>query len=414
MRIQVGVRTDVGRARERNEDSFLVQEPLFVVADGMGGHRGGNVASSLAVEALAEMELPQDGAPAALVEGIRRANLQVLERGEADRELRGMGTTMTTILAIDQKAHVAHVGDSRLYLLRAGGDLQQLTEDHTLVQRMVREGKLSPEEAEHHPQRSVITRALGVESDVDVDELTLDVHPGDRLLLCTDGLNGMLSRDRIEELLRGAPDPQAAADRLVEEANRAGGEDNITVIVLEMVADDEPVAHEGGTAPIVGLAEASVVGQASSESTSGERDERATAAMPATRPTPPPRRHRGRRLALWTAGLVVVIVAALVGVRLYVDRQWYVGESDGAVAIYKGIPSTVLGVHLSHVEESTDLDAAAAEQLQPWRGLAGGITAKSLQDARSIVEQIRSDVAPPPVAPSPSPSPTPSSSGSPP
>ncbi len=410
MKIRVGVRTDVGRARERNEDSFLVREPLFVVADGMGGHRGGNVASSLAVEALAEMELPQDGAPAALVEGIRRANLQVLERGEADRELRGMGTTMTTILAIDQKAHVAHVGDSRLYLLRAGGDLQQLTEDHTLVQRLVREGKLSPEEAEHHPQRSVITRALGVEGDVNVDELTLDVHPGDRLLLCTDGLNGMLPHDRIEELLRGAPDPQAAADRLVEEANRAGGEDNITVIVLEMVADDEPVADEGGTAPIVGLAEASVVGQASPEPTSGERNARATAAMPATGPAPPPTRHRGRRLALWTAGVVVIIVAALIGVRLYADRQWYVGESDGAVAIYKGIPSTVLGVHLSRVEESTDLDAGAAEQLQPWRGLADGITAKSLQDARSIVEQIRSDVAAPPVAPSPSPSPSPSSS----
>lgn len=190
MRVRTGARSDIGRLRQRNEDAYLIKEQLFVVADGMGGHRGGDVASALALEII-ESSTSGEATPGALVDEIKRANRAVLERGESDRDLRGMGTTLTGVLAEDARAHVVHVGDSRAYLLR-GGTLQQLTEDHTLVQRMVREGRLTEHEAAQHPQRSILTRALGVDEDIPVDELSLDIHPGDRLLLCTDGLTSMV------------------------------------------------------------------------------------------------------------------------------------------------------------------------------------------------------------------------------
>lgn len=395
MRVLAGARSDIGRARERNEDAYLVKEPLFAVADGMGGHRGGDVASSLALEILGAGEEGEERQPVLLTSGIKKANQRVLERAEADRDLRGMGTTLTAIVAEDARAHVAHVGDSRAYLLREGNALQQLTEDHTLVQRMVREGRLSPEEAGTHPQRSVLTRALGVEEEIAVDELTLDVHAGDRLLLCTDGLTSMVGRDRIQQILEGERDPQAACDRLIDAANRAGGEDNITVIVLDFLKDEaardpaatvitreagpaethaEPVEHiplEGRPAP-------------SEERTSGISQ--------------PQRRRRWGRVALRIGVAVAVLAAALAAGVNYIDRQWYVGDADGRVAIYRGIPSEILGFDLSHVEVSTELSTAQAQRLQPWQDLSDGITAGSLEAARAIVAQIRRDLQSPPGA----------------
>jgi len=194
------------------------------------------VASSLATQKLGEADLRGDGPLRALVGQIKEANKLVLQRGESDRNLRGMGTTVTALLLDGEKAHVAHVGDSRAYLLRSGA-LQQLTEDHTLVQRMVREGKLTPDQAVHHPQRSIITRALGVEEELPVDELTLSVQDGDRLLLATDGLTAMVEEAEIKAILEAEADPQSACDRLVEAANRGGGEDNITVVVLDFVVE---------------------------------------------------------------------------------------------------------------------------------------------------------------------------------
>ena len=244
MKVRVAARTDIGRARQRNEDAYLVHEPLFAVADGMGGHRGGDVASSLALESLSVPERDSADASAALVEDIKEANRRVLERGEAERDLRGMGTTLTAVVTEADKAYLAHVGDSRAYLLR-DGSLQQLTEDHTLVQRMVREGRLTPEEAARHPQRSIITRALGVEEEVPVDQLTLDIHPGDRLLLCTDGLTGPVSKQRIQEVLEQETDPDSAVEKLVDEANQAGGDDNITVVLLDFQDDQAGGEDEG-------------------------------------------------------------------------------------------------------------------------------------------------------------------------
>jgi PPM family protein phosphatase len=386
MRVEAAVRSDIGRLRQRNEDAYLVKDSLFVVADGMGGHRGGDVASSLALETI-ESGAPDDVTLQGLVEDIKRANQAVLERGEADRNLRGMGTTITALLVEDGRAHVAHVGDSRAYLLRDGA-LQQLTEDHTLVQRMVREGRLTEDEAAHHPQRSVLTRALGVEEEVPVDELTLDVHSGDRLLLCTDGLTTMIDRGRIQKILAREMDPQAACDKLIDAANRAGGDDNITVIVLDFVED----GSDPGSTPTRSSAvsrEARDREEASS-AVAVEEGPTATAAAPSVQERP----IRWRRLVLWLGLVAILIIGALVGARAYIGHQWYVGDSNGKVAIYNGIPSRILGIDLSHVEESTDLDALQALRLQPWSGLKDGITADSLSAARKIVEQIRRDLEP--------------------
>lgn len=372
MRIRSAARTDIGRARERNEDSYLARNPLFAVADGMGGHRGGNVASALAVETLSRFPLPERAAIAVLVEGVKRANEQVLERGTADSDLRGMGTTVTALLADRDRAYLAHVGDSRAYLFR-DGELQQLTEDHTLVQRMVREGRITAEEAGRHPQRSVVTRALGVGEDVPVDELTLDLHPSDRILLCTDGLTSMVDREAILAILESEAELQAACDRLVDAANEAGGDDNITVVLLEVSEEDLHSARSPADAGAT-----------------------TTALAEGTPVAPPPRRRRRwRRVALWAGVSAALIVGALVGTRLYVDRQWFVGESAGRVAIFKGIPSRVAGFRLYRLEEVTELDAATAERLQPWRGLPDGITTNSLADAEAIVAQIRQDLSAP-------------------
>jgi PPM family protein phosphatase len=387
MRVEAGVRSDVGRMRQRNEDAYLVKDSLFVVADGIGGHRGGDVASALALETI-ESVAPEETTLEALVEDIKRANQAVLERGEADRDLRGMGTTITAVLVDDARAHVAHVGDSRAYLLREG-TLQQLTEDHTLVQRMVREGRLTQEEAAHHPQRSVLTRALGVEGEIPVDELSLDVHAGDRFLLCTDGLSAMIERGRIEKILQREKDPQAACDKLIDAANRAGGDDNITVIVLDFVED----GNDQGSASPRSSAAASSSGPV-------EQGPTATKAGPSIQEDgqgdrrPPRRPIRWRRVALWLGLVALLAIGALVGARAYIGHQWYVGDSNGRVAIYNGIPSKILGMALSHVEEPTDLDARQAQRLQPWSGLEDGITADSLSAARKIVEQIRSDLEP--------------------
>ena len=231
MRLRVGVATDIGRVREKNEDSYLVEEPLFAVADGMGGHKGGDVASQLALETI-------EGEPAAdLAQRLRDANAAVFERSQSDRSVTGMGTTVTAVVVEGTSALFAHVGDSRAYLLRAG-DLRQLTDDHTLVARMVKTGEITEAEAEVHPHRSVLTRALGTEPDVIVDEFDVALTDGDRLLLCSDGLTGMVTEEQIVAILSAAPDPQDAANRLVRAANRAGGVDNITVVVIDVEAED--------------------------------------------------------------------------------------------------------------------------------------------------------------------------------
>ena len=394
MKVRVGARTDVGRVRERNEDAYLVQEPLYAVADGMGGHRGGDVASSMTVEALESVELPSDDPLASLVEEIKKANVEVLRRGESDKELRGMGTTLTAFLTDDDRAYVAHVGDSRAYLLR-DGSLQRLTRDHTLVERMVEEGRLLPDQARHHPQRSILTRALGVDDDVQVDDLTLDpLQAGDRILLCSDGLSAMVDEDVIERILLEEADPQAASDQLVEAAIEAGGEDNITVLVLDIEQDGE--GGSNSTAAVKAPRRSESPPESEPATTSpppvDRADTVAQAPVEAGTHEEPRRRHRLRRWIIRLAVLAVLVIAALVALRVYVNRQWYVGEAAGRVAIYHGMPTTAMGFDLSHVAAETNLAAAEVKQVTFYRDLSDGITADSFQEAQTIVAQMREDV----------------------
>jgi PPM family protein phosphatase len=377
VKLRTGAKTDVGLLRQRNEDSFVAEYPLFAVADGLGGHVGGEVASRVALERLAQATTtdgPEDTISERLREAIHEANRAVGERASNEPRLTGMGTTLTAVVVGRDRLHLGHVGDSRAYLLR-DGDLRALTEDHTLVQRMVREGRLTPEQAGVHPQRSVLTRALGIEDDLEVDQTTVEVTAGDRLLLCSDGLTAMVDDEDIQKILVGEEDPQAASNALVEAANAAGGQDNITTIVLDVVDAVEPPP----TQP------ADVEARTAEATGSAKRPSR-----------------RLPRLALRVGIPLLILAALLIGVRIYLNGQWFVGVHDGNVSLYRGIPTRVLGLDLATLVEETEIPAQSAEQLQTWRGIGEGITAASEAEAREILAQIQRDVsAGPSVPPSP-------------
>jgi protein phosphatase len=231
--------SDTGRKRRRNEDSYVVQPPLFAVADGMGGAQAGEVASRLAAGALEEADAQDISAPERLASVIQEANRRVFERAASDPATSGMGTTMTVALVGEDGVTIGHVGDSRAYVVREGR-LDQLTEDHSLVNELLKSGKLSREEAEVHPQRSVITRAVGTDPDVDVDTFVVDANEGDIFLLCSDGLTDMVGDDDILETVeRHRDDLDRVTKALVSAANRGGGEDNITVIAFTIAADGD-------------------------------------------------------------------------------------------------------------------------------------------------------------------------------
>src|SRR5947209_5923498 len=226
-------KTDTGRQRRDNEDSAFARAPLFVVADGMGGEQAGEVASQIAIEAFEEALPDAPGPEERLAERVREANRRIYEVSRAERERAGMGTTLTAAYLEDASLAIAHVGDSRAYLFRERR-LKRLTRDHSLVDELVRRGKLTEEQAAEHPQRSIITRALGPEPDVEVDTWTYPVRSGDVLLLCSDGLTSMVSEERMEEILASSDSLNAAAQALIDEANAAGGRDNITVVLFRL------------------------------------------------------------------------------------------------------------------------------------------------------------------------------------
>ena len=240
-----GSRTDVGCVREHNEDSYLVKSPLFVVADGMGGHEAGEVASKIAVTTM-EAHAPKSTSPEALGAAVVKANEAVLRGAKDGTGKPGMGTTLTAAFVYEDEAVIAQVGDSRAYLLH-NDQLQRITRDHSLVADLIEQGRLTEAEARFHPQRSVITRALGSDPNMQPDLYTLHVEEGDRLVLCSDGLCSMISDGEIEEILLDNPTPAQACDALVEEALIAGGLDNVTVIVIDPLgdppSDDEEVTY---------------------------------------------------------------------------------------------------------------------------------------------------------------------------
>jgi protein phosphatase len=372
MRVEAGAATDVGKVRDHNEDGFLVDPPIYAVADGMGGARGGEVASQVALQTIDlykdEQDNAEGGSPIDLSLAVRLANTEVFARASADASVAGMGTTLTAISVAGDEARVAHVGDSRAYMLRAG-HLRQLTQDHTLVNRMVQAGELSREEAEVHPHRNILIRVVGTEPDIDVDEFDIGLLGGDRILLCSDGLTAMITEAQIQAILEAAPDPQEAADRLIRAANGAGGIDNITAIVLDLIDD------QGG----------------GSDTSRAESDHSVSAGRALVRKPAGP---TVRKAAVATAVAIGVVVVGLVALRGYLDRQWYVGVSpDGNVAIYQGLPAEVAGFELSHVDLVTELPAEKVAELRFYANLAGGITAADRADALTIVAQMREDIA---------------------
>lgn len=314
--------TDVGRVREGNEDGFLDEARrlgVVAVADGMGGHRGGEVASATALESLrASISAGQP-----LREAIMGANDAVLEKSVSDQQLYGMGTTLTAgTLGADGNLVIGHVGDSRAYLLR-DGELRQITNDHSLVEEMVRGGELTPEQAESHPQRSIITRALGIDPEVDVDVYPVRLRAGDRILLCSDGLTTMVRPDDIGEILTREPDPRRAAQVLVDAANDAGGEDNVTAVVVDVVEDDSTDTF-------------AAVSQDFEEEDTTEPGPRRK------------RRRRGRirtiaRVLLWVLPVLAVLALAFGAVAWYARRTYFVGVDKGQVTIFKGHPGGILG-----------------------------------------------------------------------
>lgn len=331
-------KSDTARQRRANEDSFFVRAPLFVVADGMGGAQAGEVASRLAAETFAA-GLTDDGtSEQRLEERVLAANQRIHEVSQEDRALHGMGTTLTAAYLDGDELALAHVGDSRAYLLR-DGELTRLTRDHTLVEELVRRGELTEQEAAEHPQRSIITRALGPEPDIDVDLHSHRVHAGDVLLLCSDGLTGMIGEDEVAGLLRGASSLRDAGRALVDAANAAGGRDNITVVLFRL----EDVSSAAGAA-----------GRSSSarDETLAAEEDRPPAPSAAAGARPPrvvaPRGSRERvegplprRVKVIAATVSVVIVVGALGVAGWLASRavFFVGtNSGGMVTVYRGVP----------------------------------------------------------------------------
>jgi PPM family protein phosphatase len=327
-------RTDAGRVRRRNEDSFVLDPPLFAVADGMGGAQAGEVASRLAAAAFREYHDADRLEPAERVEAIiKEANRRIYERARTDAEVSGMGTTVTAAILTNGRVSIGHVGDSRAYRVREG-ELERLTEDHSLVADLMRSGRLTPEEADAHPQRSVITRALGTDADVDVDTVTVDVEPGDLFLLCSDGLTTMVPEDDILRIVQDAGTLDEIARTLVRAANSGGGEDNITVVLFRVEGDE---AAEETLVAAPSSQEAEETNELEDTLTDLRPVEQAEPAMQ----EPRPRRRRspwGRRI-LW-AVLGGAFVALILGGALFgLSRAYFVGaDPDGNVTVYQGVP----------------------------------------------------------------------------
>ena len=307
---RVAAVTDPGRTRRHNEDAYVIEPPLFAIADGMGGAQAGEVASRLATAALKE-SAANDGGEQRIADLIQEANRRVYDRSSSDPNTSGMGTTITVALVEDDHVSFGHVGDSRAYLIRAA-QMEQLTEDHSLVNELLKTGKLSREEAETHPQRSVITRALGTDPDVDVDTFSVRVKSGDLFLLCSDGLTDMVSEESILDVVeRNRGDIDGALRALVKAANRGGGQDNITVVAFEIA--DAGLANDGDTRE-----QALPPQPLEDEDTLTEADavpavDTAVVAVAEIQAEDKAirRRHRRRRALAWLAILVLVAAVAL-------------------------------------------------------------------------------------------------------
>ena len=345
--------SDTGRQRRANEDAYHARAPLFVVADGMGGAQAGEVASRVAIEAFAHGLADDAGASAEqlLADRVREANARIHEMSQLDMGRAGMGTTITAAHVGEFEVAIAHVGDSRAYRLRAG-ELERLTEDHSLVEEMRRRGQLTAQEADEHPQRSIITRALGPEPQVAVDTHSWRGAPGDVYLLCSDGLTSMVPEVQVAALMRGGATLRDAGRALVDAANSAGGRDNITVVLfrLEEVSDAAPLVDQPTTAGATALSTAEVRAAVAGVPASARPVAHPPAPAPPRRLTPVApaaethRSRRSRRLAIVFA--VVALVILPLGFGAYIANQavYFIGTDDeGLVTLYRGLPYSLPG-----------------------------------------------------------------------
>jgi protein phosphatase len=339
--------TDPGKRRRRNEDAYVADPPLFAVADGMGGAQAGEIAARIAATVL--RETPSRSGQEAIVELIKEANRRVYAAAEGDESRAGMGTTITAAMVDDDRVQIGHVGDSRAYRIR-DGRLEQLTEDHSLVTELVRSGRLAPEEADSHPQRSVITRTVGTDPDVDVDTFSVDAKPGDVYFLCSDGLTTMVSDESILEIVeRNRASLEKAAKALVDAANKGGGEDNITIVLFELGEGGAGAPDETGAIPAPSIedrgADEETLTEADRVPTIDDtrmltRDELEAMAGPGGRG----RHERRVSKTAVIAGSTTLVVALAALVVWSLSRSYFVGaESNGQLAIYQGFPWNIAG-----------------------------------------------------------------------
>lgn len=424
--LRYAARSDIGLVRSNNQDSAYAGPHLLVVADGMGGHAGGDVASSVAIAALAPLDGESHGPDDALDElecALEEAREEIIARSEVTPELAGMGTTVTAILRAGNKLAMVHLGDSRGYLLREGV-LTQVTTDHTFVQHLVNTGKITPEEAEHHPQRSVVMRVLGdFDADIAPDLSVREARPGDRWLLCSDGLSGFVSGETIARTLHEITDVDTCAERLVQLALRAGGGDNVTVVVADVLELDQVRDGSGPTTNAVVVGSAAISRHRPTAAQDGPAARAAELARQAAASTPGAgvpvvdeedadeedrrarRTRRIRGLMLTVIGLVVVAGAAF-GFYRWTQTQYYVGVDGEVVAIYRGIPQSLGPISLSDVVERSDL---VVDDLPPFvrDRVDQTIHTDSLADARARVAALTED-ADAAAQPTPTPATTPS------
>ena len=345
--ISFGSRTDIGYVRDHNEDSLIIIPPLFAVADGMGGHEAGEIASEITVNTLAELapsHLDAEGLTAA----VEAANYNVMKAPRQGIGRDGMGTTLTAAMLEGERLLIAQVGDSRAYLLHKG-HLQQITRDHSLMADLIEAGQITPEEARVHPNRSVITRAIGSDIHMRPDIYELNVDAGDRILLCSDGLSSMISNNAIESIMRRQSDAQHCADELVTAALENGGADNVTVVVAD----------------VPGLSEV--------------REKK--------------RAHKSRVFYIGLAiALVAVIFAAGFGGYAFISNSAYLIEENGKVSVYRGTPDDFMGIKLSTLDHTTNVDV---DKLQP--GVANrikeGMSVSSIDEANSLIAGYEEEIA---------------------
>ena len=402
--LRYAARSDVGLVRQVNQDSGYAGPHLLVVADGMGGHAAGDVASSIAIGEIVSLDGDSHGADDALellAEALHTANSELQQAMARQPELRGMGTTVTALLRTGNKIAVAHIGDSRAYLLR-DGTFTQITHDHSFVQSLIDDGRITEEEAEGHPQRSLVTRVLTGQYDDEPDLAIREAHIGDRYLLCSDGLSGFVAGDTIQEVLEQSMSPGRTADRLVELAMRAGAPDNVTCIIGDVIDLDKdqapPTAHEvvGAAAerkvtatrsiPVTPADKAAALSRQATGADVAEATEAESIRLAEEGPS------SGRFRWLKGSSLIVLVLAVLVGGGYaaydWSQRQYFVGEAKGHVAIYQGVSQNIGPWKLSHVIDESDI--ALSDLPDFYRSKVDStLSSANVQDARRLVTDLR-------------------------